>query len=91
MPLRSQARPIGKAKLRSVEVALDRAVSKGGSHTGAARALAQGGILHRIVYLGIALAVGYGLTRLLSEPRFQISNVEIQGAQVTALIASAER
>jgi len=78
VPLRSQARPIGRAKLRSAEVAVDRAVSKAGSHNGAARALALGGLLHRIVYLGIALAVGYGLARLFSEPRFQIANVEIQ-------------
>jgi len=38
-------------------------------------------VLHRIVYLGVTLALGYGLVRLLSDPSFQLSTPDIRGAR----------
>jgi cell division septal protein FtsQ len=81
MPPRSQARRIGNARLRSVELKVESHEATRRSKSGVAEGHLIGGVLRRIVYLGVALAVGYGLIRLLSDRFFEIDAVEIRGTR----------
>lgn len=81
MAPRSQARSINTAKLRSAGIASRRAIPARNVDRSEAQPRRMGEIARRIAYLGFALALAFGAQRLLTDPFFQVAQVEVRGAR----------